>query len=92
MPQDKAPDQAFSEFVSYVEEKNETDELEQLGSKELQKKRLEQSFIPLLDTLDHSDIVGDQMKLVINKDGDTIVSIDVECGCGKKSQIVFDYE
>jgi hypothetical protein len=29
--------------------------------------------------------------LVINKEGDTIVSIDVECGCGRKSRIVFDY-
>lgn len=92
MPSTKTQDEGFIDFISYIEENGDAKKVEQLGSKQIQMKRLEQSFIPLLDTMDHSDIVGENMKLVVNKEGDTIISIDIECGCGRKSRLVFEYE
>lgn len=92
MPSTKAQDEGFIDFISYIEENGDAKKVEQFGSKQIQMKRLEQSFIPLVDTMDHSDIVGENMKLVVNKEGDTIISIDIECGCGRKSRLVFEYE
>jgi len=61
---------------------------------DLKKEREEKKkneFVPLMPISRDIETHGEEIKIKVNRNGDVIESIDVECECGKKTQILFDY-
>ncbi len=92
MAANKKEAEEFIDFLSIVKDDKSIEEPGIVNQKEANKKRLEQSFLPLIDSEIHTDITGENMKITVNKENETIKSIDIECRCGCKSRVIFEYE
>ena len=92
MMSNKKDSEEFVDFLSILKDGGHAEEPGIVNQKEANKKRLEQSFSPLIDNEIHMDVVGENMKITVNKEETAIKSIDIECRCGCKSRLLFEYE
>ena len=92
MQSDKPKEKDFVDFMTVLGAEGAGEAQSQPNQKEARRQRLEQNFEPLIDSQVHMDVVGENMTITVNKEGDTIKSLDIECHCGRKSRLIFDYE
>ena len=76
----------FVDFLSGASD----DDVDEFDKTPDRKKQAEDIFIPLIA---EQVVNNDQkMKVSVNRNGDIIESIDIECECGRTTKIIIEYE
>lgn len=84
MPDSKSNNDDFIDLVPELDDASEPDPAAVRGDVP--------DFVDLVHDVSSDDLSQGDFTVTVNKTGDVVWSIDIECQCGKKTRILLEYD